>query len=79
MPRADTSPWTIERLSQFFDAALIYGWGRANYKHLGVSQEQWSALEKYLADFGMWGINDRPTLQAFVDQICGDINQPTDG
>jgi hypothetical protein len=79
MPRADTSPWTIERLNQFFDTALIHGWGRGGCKRLGVSQGQWSALKTYLEPFKVWGVDDRPTLEAFVEQISDDGNQPTAG
>lgn len=77
MPRQDDDPWTIERLEAFLESVLIYGWGRSNYKLLGVSQGQWAALKTHLETFGIWGINDPSALQRFVEQIQGDFNQPT--
>jgi hypothetical protein len=87
MPRSkpDEDPWTVERLTDVLERAFISGrWGRVHRRELGMSQGQWSVLSKYLGPgkdgdgYNVWGTTDRPTLDAFVEQISVPVNQPTD-
>lgn len=89
LPRQDTDPWTVKRLVNFLESAFVTGrWSRAHCNEHGASQGQWKAIEQHIISLGeqdetgktvssAWGTRDRPTLQALVDQISGDVSQST--
>lgn len=88
MPRLDSDPWTVERLCDFLDRAFeTKRWARAHCNELGVSQGQWSALQAFVQSFEknekgekiitIWGTDDPPTLQGFVEQLARGVSQPT--
>lgn len=84
MPRADVDPWTVDRMVDVLERAFISGrWGRQYCTELGMSQGQWSVLSKYLGSgedgegFNVWSTTDRPTLDAFVEDISTPVNHPT--